>query len=147
MAPLMEEEAEEEAGAPGWPQWWERRRSGGKMRHQWRKRGRSGDAQSPHQLWLLTRRCHISSARKRADGTDDEKPHCCRTKNLTRPAPALDFGWRRRRLLSRLMKGENCLESPSPLPWPCHLESWRDLVLLERVWFLHPHFCLKQITL
>ena len=86
---------------------------------------------------------HISSARDRAANADDGKSHCCRTKNLTRPVPALDFDWKRRRNRSHLVKTENCLESLSPLPWPRHPETWRDPVPLERVC----HSCLGHITL
>ena len=88
-------EEEEEVKAPGWIRWWERRRREGKRRHQWRKRGRSRDAWSPHQPWLLSRRCHISYARKRADGTDDEQPQLSCTKNLMGLRPASNFGWRK----------------------------------------------------
>ena len=35
---------------------------------------------------------HVSHTRNRAGGTDDGKPYCCRTKNLMRPVPTLDFG-------------------------------------------------------
>ena len=90
---------------------------------------------------------HISCARDRAASADDGKFHCCCTKNLTRPVPTSDFDWKRRRNHSHLVKTENCLESLSPLPWPRHLKTRRDLVPLERVWFLHPHSCLGHITL
>jgi len=90
---------------------------------------------------------HISSARGRADGDDDGKPHCYRTKNLTRPVPASDFDWKRWRYHPHLVKAEDCFESVSPPSIPRHLESQKDPVPLERVWFLHPHSCLKHITL
>ena len=89
----------------------------------------------------------ISSARDRADGADDEKSHCCRIKNLTWLVPASDFDWKRRRNRSHLVKTESCLESLSSLPWSRHPKTRKDPVLLERVWFLHPHSCLKHITL
>ena len=144
MALLMEEKKkqrhldgtsdgrEEEAEAPKWLQWW--------------KRGRSGDAESPYQLWLQSSKYHISSTRERADGTDDEKPQCYRTKNLMRPPPASDFSLRKKRLLSCLIKGKKCLESLSPLPWLGHLESRRNPRLLERVWSFLPHPGLDHIT-
>ena len=101
-----EGEEEEEVKAPRWTRWWERR-SGGKMRHQWRKRGRSGDAWSPHQPWLLSHRCHISYARKRADSIDDEQTQLRCTKNLMRLTPASNFGWRKRKNVLSL-----CLPCP-----------------------------------
>ena len=90
---------------------------------------------------------HISYAHDRVDGADDGKPYCCRIKNLTRPVPISDFDWKRRRNRSHLVKMENCLESLSPLPWPRHPETRSDPVPLERVWFLHPHSCLRHIIL
>ena len=87
---------------------------------------------------------HTSSARDRADSTDDEKSHCCRTKNLTQPVPASNFDWKRWRNRSHLVKTENCLESLSSLPWPRHPETRRDPVPLERVWLLHPHSYFKH---
>ena len=117
-----------------------------KKLHQWWKRGRSGDAKSPYQLWLQSSKYHISSNWARTDGTGDEKSQCCRTKNLMRPPPALNFGWRKKSLLSYLIKGKKCLESLSSLPWPGHLESRRNLRLQEKVWSLRPHPGLDHIT-
>ena len=137
MAPVMKEKkkqrhlggtsdgGEEEAEAPRWHQWW--------------KRGRSGDAKSPYQLWLQSSKYHISSNRARTDGTNDERSQCCRTKNLMRPPPASDFGWRKKMLITRLIKGKKCLEPMSPLPWPGHFGSRRNPRLLKRVWSPHPH--------
>ena len=116
------------------------------MWHQWWKRGRSGDAKSPYQLWLQSSKHRISGNRARTDGTNDEKSRCYRTKNLIRPPPASDFGWRKKRFLSYLIKeeevswvfvslaligpswvskkpkasGESVVPSPSSWPWPYH---------------------------
>ena len=98
---------------------------------------------SPRKLMSL----HISSAHDGAANADDEKSHCCRTKNLTRPVLASDFDWKRWRYRPHLVKAEDCLESVSPSSRPHHLESRKDPVPLERVWFLHPHPCLKHIAL
>ena len=90
---------------------------------------------------------HIGHARDRVDGADDRKPHCCRSKNLTRLVPASDFDWKRWRYHPHLVKAEDCLESVSSPSGPHHLASRKDPVPLEWVWFLHPHSCLKHIAL
>ena len=43
-------------------------------------------------------------------------PSAVAPKKLMRPTPTSDFGWKKKRLLSRFIKGEKCLESLSPLP-------------------------------
>ena len=87
---------------------------------------------------------HVSHACDRADG---EKPYFWRTKNLMRPVPVSDFDWKRQRYHPHLVKTEDYLESVSPLSRPHHLESRKDPMPLWRVWFLHPHPCLKHIAL
>ena len=149
----------------GWPHWWKGRRSRRRSRstkmllvmEEKKKRRQKGAPEKeerrkrgclvPYQLLLPSGKCHVSSARERADDTNDEKPQCCRTKNLMQPTPASDFGWRKKRLLSCLIKGEKCLESLSPSPRPGHLESQGNPMPLERVWSLCPHLRLDHITL
>ena len=90
---------------------------------------------------------HVRRAHERADGSDDGKPHCCRTKKLMRPVSVSDFDWKKWGYRPHLVKTEDYLESVPPLSRPHHLEPRKDPMRLERVWFLHPHSCLKHIAL